>query len=192
MVEYNIQKNKGANGFTLVETLIVLGIGILMMFALIQFFLSFNSTFSYMTKSIDVASDASRIMNEISSSIMTSKQVLSSYTFSGVNYQSSSTALVLELPSIDSSGTIIVSTYDHIAFYTTASSTYKLTAAAVTSSRKSSLIDLSDQVQSLTFTYDNGTFSSVTKVDTDVVTKRTYANRSAQTHLHEQVRLRNK
>lgn len=178
-------------GFTLVETFIVVGISVVALVALTNLFLIFNSTYGNQQVFMAVAGSASTAMNAFEAAILPADQVLASHDFSGTVYSSSATTLVLELPSVDSSGNIIAGTKDYIAFYSSSATLYRLTQAGAGSIRASGLTQLSTTLNSLSFTYDNGDSTKVTSVTADIVTQARFKQQMVQGHLNEQLYLRN-
>ncbi len=179
-------------GFTLIETVFVVAISVSMMVALGYLIYNFNGTSAYEQTLAQSFGSASSVMKEIESFALPADAVLQSYTFSGVTYTSTSTTLVLEIPSIDSSGNVIASVYDYAAFYAVGTTTvYRLLEANAASSRASGTRKLSSTVHALTFTYDNTDFTKVSIVTVDLQTQAKVKQNILSDHRHEQIRLRN-
>lgn len=178
-------------GFTLVETFIVIAISVVALVALSNLFIIFNTTYGYQQAFITGAGSASSAMNAFEMAILPADQVLASHSVNGTTYFSGATTLVLELPSIDSSGNIIAGVQDYIVFYASSTNLYRLSQAGVGSTRPSGLKLLSKTLSSLSFTYDNVDFTKVTNVATDIVTQAQFKQQTVQSHLNEQVYLRN-
>jgi len=178
-------------GFTLLETFIVIAISVVALAALSNLFIIFNNTYGYQQAFMAGAGSASNAMNAIEAAILPADQVVASHSFSGTAYSSGATTLVLGLPSVDSSGNIIAGVSDYIVFYTSSTNLYRLTAAGAGSTRTSGLKKLSTTLFSISFTYDNVDFTKVTNVATDIVTRAQFKQQTVQSHLNEQVYLRN-
>jgi prepilin-type N-terminal cleavage/methylation domain-containing protein len=178
-------------GFTLLEVVVVLGLFTIMMFALIRFFISYNTTYLFDRALATTASSAAAIVSETVTYTLPADQVIASHTFGSVTRTSGANTVVLELPSVDASGNILTNTYDYVAIYTSNGRVYRTLAADPTSSRVSGTKQLSDSIQALTFTYDNADFTLVRRVTVDVQTSISIKANVAQTHLKEQVYLRN-
>lgn len=177
-------------GFTLIETVILIGITTMALGALTNLFITFNSVNGYQNAFIAVGS-AGTAINAFEASLLPASQVLSSHDFPGVTHASATTTLVLELPAIDASGTLIPGAKDYIAFYSVSSTLYQLTQAYAQSARVPGLKQLSTTLQTLSFTYDNADFTKVTNVIADIQTQTAFKQQTVQNHLREQVYLRN-
>ncbi|MEK7130121.1 MAG: prepilin-type N-terminal cleavage/methylation domain-containing protein [Patescibacteria group bacterium] len=111
-----IRKKINNRGITLVETMIGLAISALLVVILsycLIIVLRLNEaqkTISALTTSTD------RGIYRISSSIQQSSQILSSAVISGTTYTTSSTVLVLKIPTVDSLGQIISGSYDTVVY----------------------------------------------------------------------------
>ncbi len=178
-------------GFTLLEVVITLGIFVVMFIALVSFFVSSNSTFLYDRSYVDTASGAEAVMTALSQAALQADAVSSSHTFSTGTFTTGTSTLVLELPAVDSAGTVIASTYDYIVFYTSGDSVYERTEAAAGSARRTATKFLTANASALTFTYDSSDMSAVTKVTADIETEATAKGSTLTSHLSQQFRLRN-
>lgn len=179
-------------GFTLIEVVIVIALSVSVMAALSLLILTFNKTATYDQASAQSSDSASTIMREIESLVAPADAVLQSYTFASGTYTSTSTSLVLEIPSIDSSGNIIANTHDYAAFYTVGTtSAYRLLQPNASSARASGTKLLSSTVSSLTFTYNNSDFTKVSSTTVDVQTQTQVKQDILSDHQREQIWLRN-
>lgn len=179
-------------GFSLIETMVVLGISVAALVALVNLFLMFNAIYGYQQAFIASAGSAGTTMNALEAAILPADQVLASHAFSGDAYTSSATTLVLELPSIDSSGALIVGAKDYVAFYASGASFFRRTEAAEGSMRVSGVKTLSTTVSSISFTYDSADFTKVTNITTDLKMQATFKQQTMQSHLSGQWYLRNR
>ena len=179
------------NGFTFVELVVTLGISTLALIGLVNLFLVFNSVYGYQQILLATAGSAGAAMSTIEDSVLPASHVLTSHTFSGTTYASGTSTLILELPAVDSSGNIVSDTKDYVAFSSSTTMLYRLTQASINSVRISGLKQLSTTLQSLTFTYNDNDFTKVTQVTVDLQTQAQFKEQTAQSTLHEQMRLRN-
>jgi len=179
------------HGFTLIETLIVIAISVSMLGALTTLIYSFNTSYSYEQSAALSAGSARAVMREAESLTLTADHVLQSHTFSGTVYTSSSTVLVLEIPSVDPSGNIISGAYDHAVFYADGTLAYRLLAANAASARVSGTRRLSDDIFSLTFSYNNADLALADAVTVDVQTFVQSKEQMSINHRREQLYLRN-
>lgn len=183
--------NTRPRAFTLLEVVITIGIFLIMFIALVNFFVSSNSTFNYDKSYVDTASGAETVMTAVSASVLPADQVVASHAFSTGTQTTSTTTLVLELPAVDSTGAIVSGAYDYVAFYQAGSSAYERIEANAGSARKTATKLLTDKLSSLTFSYDASDMTLVTRVTVDVQTQATAKESTLSNHLTKQLRLRN-
>lgn len=183
--------SKKTKGFSLVETIIVLALVVIVLYVLVSMFLGYSKTYSYIEAGFEVSGSAATAVEDISSAVRQSSGVLSSRTFSGTNYTTNSTTLVLEVPTVNSSGSIVSSTYDYILFYRSGTDLYRVIDANGSSARTSGTKKLSNVVQSITFTYDAVTVTDATKVSIDLETAKAVKEQSYNQRVRNQVYLRN-
>lgn len=179
------------NGFTLIETMIVIALSAAMMGTLATLIYSFNTSYSYEQASALSAGSARSILREAESLTLSANHVLLSHSFSGTMYTSSSTVLVLEIPSIDSSGNSISGAYDYAVFYASGARAYRLLTANAASARAPGTKQLSNALSSITFSYNNADFTLVNTVTIDVQTSAQSKGQTNIDHRREQLYLRN-
>jgi hypothetical protein len=180
-----------AKGFTLVETLIVIGISVIAFIALVNLFLLFNSVYGYQNAFIAGAGSAGNAMTAFETAIPQASHALASHDFSGTVYASDADTLVLELPAIDGSGNILPGMSDHIVFYASGTVLYRLTLAGAGSVRVPGTKVLSTTLFSLSFIYDDADFTKVTNVTAEIETRSAYKEQTVASTLREQLYLRN-
>lgn len=181
-----------SRAFTLVETLIVVAFSVSVVVALVLLVYTFNKTAAYEQALAQSSGSASAVMREIESLTFPADAVLGTHTFSSATYTSTSTSLVLEIPSIDSSGNIIANTYDYAAFYLVGTtSAYRLLEANASSKRVTGTKQLSATIRALTFTYNNADFTKISTTTVDVQTQALVKQDILSNHRREQIRLRN-
>ena len=178
-------------GFTLIETLIVIFLFTVVMAAVLQLYLNFNKTYLLQNASINNSYSAGSIVNEFQHLGLQADAVIASRTFSGNTYTTGASTLILELPSINSSGDVVSGTHDYAVLYLASSSAYRILEASASSARVSGSKLLSNAVNALTFTYGNATPSLSTRVSIDIQTQSVVKQQTLQTHLIQQVYLRN-
>lgn len=178
-------------GFTLLEVVITISIFLIMFLALVSFFVSSNSTFNYDKGFVDTASGAEQVMTAVSQNVIQADQVVASHAFSSGTYATGTTTLVLELPSVDASGSTISGSSDYVAVYQSGTSAYERIEANASSARKTATKLLTDKLSSLSFTYDASDLTLVTTVTADVQTQATARGSLLAGHLTRQLRLRN-
>lgn len=180
-----------ARAFTLVETILVVALSLVMMLALGLLIYNFNTISAYQQTSAQSFGSANALMSAIDSLVLPADAVVQTYTFPSATYTSSSTVLVLEIPSIDSSGNVIANTYDYAAFYVVGTNAYRTLQANTLSARISGTKKLSSTVRALTFTYNNTDFTQVNEVTVDIQTQASMRQNVLSDHLNAQMWLRN-
>lgn len=178
-------------GFTLVEIVLVLGLMALILLALTTLFINHNSIYNFQQGFIKTAGSGRTSLNEITLYTAQGYRVLASQTINSTSYTSGPTVLVLQLPSIDSSGLVINGSWDYVAFYTSGSQLLRQSQSAVGSARPTGARLLSQSVSAISFAYDNIDFSLVKKVSIDLQTQETVKDQVITNRLAQQVVLRN-
>ncbi len=178
-------------GFTLLEALIVIALFIATIFALTHFYAVFNRYYTFQNVSAKNATDTGRAIAEIENAILPASSVLSSRTFTTGTYATGANVLVLEIPSVSSSGSIVSATYDYVAFYVSSGTLYRRLEANGASSRVTGTTQLVSGVTALTFSYDSGDYANVTRINTDLTTQAVHRGGTVTTRLTSEAYLRN-
>jgi prepilin-type N-terminal cleavage/methylation domain-containing protein len=178
-------------GFTLIETVVVIAISVMALLALVNLFIVFNSIYGYQNAFIAAAGSAGGSMNSLEAYVSQAENVLASRTVSGTSYSSGTSTLVLEIPSIDSSGNALPSAKDYVVFHASGTVLYRIVAADNQSSRLSGQKQMSGTLSSLSLTYDDSDFTQVTNIVVDIRTQAVYKQQIVQSRLIEQLYLRN-
>lgn len=189
-MKYPLKKGFTA-GFTLVEILISTAVVILIMLVLYNVYTGYNAVFVIQQARVEVNGSAREVVDEFKHTALQASQVVASHAFSGEDYTSGGDEVVFRLPAIDGSGVVIAGIYDHVAFYATSTSVFKVTEAGAGSARASGNRRLSDTLSVLSFTYNNASLSMATSTEIDIQTQKTVQGQVIQAHLHESARLRN-
>jgi hypothetical protein len=100
--------------------------------------------------------------------------------------------VVFEIPSINSSGNILSNTYDYAVLFSSTTNIYRIMDANASSARVDSTKKLTDVLQNLTLTYDNGTPSAANSIMVNILTSTTTKGKTPKTHLRQTIYLRNK
>lgn len=179
-------------GFTLVESLIVVALSVSVMVIIALLIYSFNKSSGYGQMFAQSSGSATAILREVGSLALPADAVLGEHAFASATYTSTSSSLVLEIPSIDNFGRVISNTYDYAAFYVVGTTTaYRLLEADPLSSRDSGIKQLSSTVNTLSFSYNDADFTKVNTVTVDVQTQALVRQEVISDHRREQIRLRN-
>lgn len=184
---------RGSGGFTLTETLVVVAVSAILGGAVAGIWIGYNSFFTLQQTTVAVAGSASRIISVAEAAMLQATSVVTSHTFvaSGTTLTTGTSTLVLQLPSVNSSGNVISNTYDYIAIYASSTNAYEQVDAAAGSTRASGTINLSNTLSSLTFTYYATPVTGATSTLIDVQTATTLLHGSASDHLRQTLYLRN-
>jgi prepilin-type N-terminal cleavage/methylation domain-containing protein len=182
---------KKHRAFTLLEVLVTLGIFAVMLVVLINFYVSTNSQFAYEREYVTVARGTDDIIDTVGDHVRPANQVLASYAFATGIRQSTTTSLVLSIPSITSNGQIIIGSYDYVAFYSSGTKAYRLIEAAAGSARRSGTRLLSENVSTITFAYDSSDFTQVRAVTVSASSSGTAKGQPLTHALSQELYLRN-
>lgn len=180
-----------ARAFTLIETIIVIAFSVIMALALGLLTFNFTNMLRYDQTASRSSDSASALMREITALVLPADAVVASHTFSGKTYTSSSTVLVLEIPSIDSSGGTIANTFDYAVVYASSTDAYRILAAHASSKRVSGTKKLSSTIHSLTFSFNTTDLTKVSTTTVDIQTEASAKQNVLSDHRSELLRLRN-
>lgn len=186
-----MRNEQALRGFTLVEMIIVVALFAVMLFALFDFYINFNTSYLYDEAVAETARSAGAVVAAVGEASFAADRVAASHTFSGVTYASGTTTLVLELPAIDAAGATISGAYDYVAFYANGANAYQTTDASASSVRRTGTKRLSDTVDSLSFAYDAAGVSEATKVTADITTALSVKGTPVSHHVTQTAALRN-
>ena len=179
------------NGFSLIEMVIVIAVGTAMLIVLGALIFNFNKTSIYQQTLVQSSGSANALLREIKSLALPANAVLETHTFSSATHTSTTTSLVLRIPSINGSGSVITNTYDYAAFYVAGTKAYRLLEANALSNRTSGTKLLSSTISTLTFTYNNVSFPAVNTITVDIRTQASTTQEMLTDRRIEQIRLRN-
>ncbi len=104
-------------GFTLVELLIAVSIISVAGILLAQLVIQNNGLVFQQTAKVSHGVGLNNTKVSLSNDLKPATAIVSGYPLSSPTYTSSSTSIVIQVPSIDSSGNVIANTYDYIAYY---------------------------------------------------------------------------
>jgi hypothetical protein len=182
---------KSNRGLTLVETLMVIALFTAGMAVLASMYYDFNTLYGVQQTITDTALSTGQIVNEVENLTVPADSVISSHTFSAGSYASSASTLVLEIPSVDSSGVVISGKYDYAVMYRSGTNVYRLLETDASSARGAGTKLLGSSITALSFTYDNADVT-LAKTVTVSVTAQTYVkNAPVSNTLRSSFRLRN-
>lgn len=179
------------SAFTLIEVLITIALSVILILAIEKLYVVYGRVIISQKSSIEVALGGNNIMDAVRDAGSQARQIVATHAFSGLNYNSSTTTVLFELPSVDASGAIIAGAYDYIGIHASSTVAYRLIDAAPGSSRLSGEKRLTNVLGALSFVYDTQSFPSVTNIIVDATTSAIVRGETIQTHLREHIYLRN-
>lgn len=177
--------------FTLVETLTVVFIFALIVLAIFTLYSNYENILGTQSALIDTAGSASAAVDDIQNSVLQADRVVASHSFAGTSYTSTTTSIVLEVPSITAAGDIVAGSHDYIIYYASSTALYRIVDAAAGSYRQSATRSLSHTLDTLAFTYNSSDFSMVSRVTVDITTEEVVKQKSSTAHLTQNMYLRN-
>ncbi|MBI2021692.1 hypothetical protein HYS93_02275 [Candidatus Daviesbacteria bacterium] len=143
-------------GISLLEVLIYIGVASLVGIILVRIFVQNNAFFLRESAQVEQGLDTNQISSQIYDSIRNASSVAVSFVGGVTTYTSGPQTLVLTLPSVNASGSVIANTYDYLVI-TQDSQNAKLLRKKIfpdaLSSRQSENRLLTTQLSSLTFSY---------------------------------------
>lgn len=154
-------------GVTLIETVIVIGIFAALLSVIFSMYSGYMRLHTYNKAVLATAGSATIAANDLQDLVLQANRIATSATISGTVYTSDASTLVLELPSIDSSGAALAGKYDFVAFYVSGGKFYRVVSVDPASSRIPRSRTLSEAVTSVTFTY-NSAISTANQVTIDM------------------------
>lgn len=175
----------------MLETVMVVAVSSAVFIALSILILNLYKTSDYYQAVLESSGSAGKFLKEVEFFTLPASAVLQSHAFSDATRTSSSTVLVLELPSIDASGNIISGAHDYAAFYATGTEAYRRLETHASSARTPGTKQLSSTLHALTFSYDNIDFAQVTTVTVDAHMQTLVKSATISDHRQQKIRLRN-
>ena len=103
-------------GFTILEIVVTIALTALIMIVIGNIFVSHNRVYRISQSQSDVQRDDSLALSRIKQLISETDKILANRTINGTAYTTGTTAIVLELPSFNASGSPIVG-FDYAAIY---------------------------------------------------------------------------
>ncbi len=108
---------KMRNGFTLIETLVVIAIVSIVGFFLFTILVNSTGLFYSENSKVDQGVHINNVLASINNNIKSASFIASGYPEASPTYTTSSQEVVLKLIAIDTSNNIIQNTYDYIVYY---------------------------------------------------------------------------
>lgn len=142
-------------GLTLVEILISSSIAVFVGSILLIIMVNSSGLYYKESAKINIGLNTNDVLSKVRKSIKESSAVVALYNSDSETYTSGVTQIVLKLPSLDSSGNIILGSFDHFVFFRDQNKFRFKTFPDMTSSRKAQDQILSNIADNLVFQYFN-------------------------------------
>jgi prepilin-type N-terminal cleavage/methylation domain-containing protein len=179
-------------GFTFIEMIVAVAVLVFIMIGIVVVYRNYTSVYEYQEATVKVSGSARVAANELQKIALQADKIATSHDFSGHNYSSDQHTLVLEIPSVDSSGHVVSGKYDYAVIYLTGSDLYRRIEADAASDRSSGITRLSEAVSSLDFTYNDANLDLANKIDMDLRTETSSRGQTISYRLTREIFLRNK
>lgn len=160
-----------SKGFTLIELIITLSLITFVITIIVTILINSSNTYTFVSQQKKITDESDFAIQSINSFIRSSKNVVSQYSYNSVNYSLSDSTLILNLPSINNSGDIIISENDVAIFNLDNGSLRQIIIPSQSSIRPQIDKTITGDVEQLTFDINNinnvvfiSTFIKVEKV----------------------------
>ncbi|KKW08510.1 MAG: hypothetical protein UY44_C0009G0023 [Candidatus Kaiserbacteria bacterium GW2011_GWA2_49_19] len=178
-------------GVSLVELLVTTAIVLVLTLALLSLYQVYGNLYGLGRMNFSAVGGVRAPLTDIVEYVSQAHRVAESQNFGGTIYTSSSSTLVLQIPSVDADSRVVEGSWDYAVFYKNGARLYRRLQPAVLSVRSAEARQLTEVAASLAFSYDAGDFSLVKKVGVALGTF-TQEGRVAVSHLaSEEVALKN-
>lgn len=191
----NLPFNKKTAGFSLLETIIYIFIGVLIIIVISEIFINQSNLGQKRTSQSDLERSAGSGIETIKTAVQGASTVVLSRSFSGTAYTSDEDTLILEIPSVDGSGNLVSGSFDYVVFFLDSSDSTLLKAttdSAAGSARPENTRIISSFVSSVEFRYNKVSPSDSTAIEATITTAKTLGTESFSAKSHAKVNLRNK
>jgi hypothetical protein len=185
------KKRPNTPGFSAIEAIFASAILIFALGVFVALYANYSKFYKRQQTEITIGDSARQAVKELQNVALQANQIMTSHSFSGTTYTTGQHTLVMEIPSVDSSGNIVSGKHDYVVFYLTGNNFFKLVQADAVSNRSSGQNQISDAVSALTFTYNNANLALANKIDTDIQMQTISGGQTIAYHLHQEIYLRN-
>lgn len=163
---------------SLVEAMTVVFLVVLLSVVLTDIFITHGRIFNLSSANSDFELQGAETTEAVGKIIRVADKTLSARTINSENFTASSGVLILEMPSINSSGQVISGKYDYAAVYLSGGQVFLSQEADAVSSRPTSKRVLADSVGSLQFVRDNADPASVNSVLVQIVMSKNISGKT--------------
>lgn len=182
-------KNKG---ISIVEAIVVITLVSLISIVIMDLFITHGRIFNLNSAGSDFQLQGAEAVEAVGRVVRVADKALSSRTINSINYTASAGTLVLEIPSIDSTGKVISGKYDYAAVYLLNNKIFVSQQADPASSRATLARALSDSVSRLQFIYDNSSYDSVSSVLVQLSMSKNISGKTKTLAIDKKFNLKNK
>jgi ABC-type molybdate transport system substrate-binding protein len=177
--------------FTFIEVILVIALSTLLFLAITSLYQSFTKLYSHESAGYSARTSAGRVVRGVESIVLPASRILASHTFATGTYTTGQETLVVEMQSVDASGTLLAGAYDYAVVYQSGTSVMMRTEARVGSARLSRQVTLGTSVTNLDFTYDNIDVTNAHSVTPTITVLATEGHEQSSMTLTETIRARN-
>lgn len=175
MRRFSIGRNQRP-GVSLVEVLVAIGITVIIFGILLGMYVSHGRLYLRTQAAVDLQDQLTMAMRAMGADAAVADGIVASRTINGTAYASSSSTVILSLPSIDAQDRPISGKEDYAVLYRDAANSARLLLTVVgdaSSVRKSQTRQLSDSVKTCAFRYDSASATLATSVSVGLTLSKT-------------------
>jgi type II secretory pathway pseudopilin PulG len=173
-----MNKAGAEKGMSILESVVVVGLVALLSAVLMDIFIAHGRIFNLSSANSDFGLQAAEAMEAVGKNIRVADKTLAARTINSENFTAASDTLIVEIPSVDSSGQVISGKYDYAAVYFSGGKIFLSQQADTASSRPTSKRSLSDSVSSLRFICDNSNYDNVGSVLVQIVLSKNISGKT--------------
>jgi len=109
-------RSRNSRGFTLIELQLAAGLSLIIIVAAIALYIQCWRMFGIGNASLDIYLNSKLAMSRMARDARSAALILSDFTSGGNSYTTSSSCIVLQVPSIDATGKVITDQYDVVVY----------------------------------------------------------------------------
>jgi hypothetical protein len=186
----NLEQHK-EQGLTLIEVVISIGIGIVLMITLLNLFDWHQKIYTQQVATVRATGAARTILYNMSQDVAQANSVEASHVFGSTTYTSGTNTVVLKLPAVNSSGSVISAVYDYVAYYLSNGKVYQVNDPGTGSIRLRNAKLMGENVQTFALTYNTATPATASIVSIDLQTYIATRLSHVTVHVADTIYLRN-
>ncbi|MDQ3018889.1 MAG: prepilin-type N-terminal cleavage/methylation domain-containing protein [bacterium] len=185
--------NAKQQGFTLIEVVIVTFLFSILLLGLMSLYDWHQKVYMLEQAEVQATGSVRSAMNNMSRYIAQGREIDSSRTINGTTYNTSSSSIIVEIPSLSASGDVVNGGFDYVVYYLSGTNLYQVIETGSGSVRIGGTKQLSSAMESLTFTYNNADPTIASQVIIDMQARATARGTSSVTaHVIDTIFLRNR